>query len=56
MLFSIAQWFDTNYEKIWLIACIVAIVFVLLGTVSGSEAIYDIGDTVTDFYDEILSE
>ena len=56
MLYLLGTWFDTNYEKIWLIVCIISIIFVVLGAISGNETIFDIGDTATDFYDEILSE
>ena len=56
MLYLIAQWLDANYEKIWLIVSLICIILVIFGTVSHSEIIYDAGDTLTDFYDECLSE
>lgn len=56
MLVLAAAWFEANYEKIWLIVSIICIVLVLLGTLSNNEVVYDVGDTLTDFYDEILSE
>ena len=56
MLVLAGQWFDTNYEKIWLIVCVIAMTLFLLGIVSNNEFIYGIGEDVTDFYDEILSE
>ena len=56
MLNQIALWFDQNYEKIWLMVCVFAILFVVLGSLIGNDVVYDIGDTATDFYDEILSE
>ena len=56
MFYQAALWFDANYEKIWLIVSIVCIVLVLLGTLSNNEVVYDVGDTLTDFYDEILRE
>ena len=56
MLCLFAEWFEQNYDKIWLIVCIISIIFVTIGLLSGNDVIFDIGDTTTDFYDEILSE
>ena len=56
MLYQIALWLDANYEKIWLIVSLICIILVVLGTIGQNEIIYDVGDTLTDFYDECLSE
>lgn len=56
MFYQVASWLDYNYEKIWLITCIIAIIFVVFGTLINNDTVYDVGDTITDFYDEILSE
>ncbi len=52
----ISNWFDSHYEKIWLIVMGIAIVLFVVAMLSRSEVIYDISEDVTDFYDEILSE
>ena len=51
-----ALWVDANYEKIWLIVMITSLVLFVLGIVFNSEAIYDMSEDISDFYDEILSE
>lgn len=56
MFYQFGLWFDANYEKIWLIVMIVSIALVVLGTIGQNDIIYDVGDTITDFYDECLSE
>ena len=55
-LFRFAQWFDSNYEKIWVVTCIIAIVLFAIGVVFNSEVIYGVSEDVSDFYDDILSE
>ena len=56
MLLLIAEWFDLNYEKIWLFTMIAAIVLFTVAVVTRSELIYGVSEDVTDFYDEVLSE
>ena len=56
MLYQAALWFDLNYEKIWLVVCVVAMILFLLGRASNNEFLYGVSADVTDFYDEILSE
>ena len=55
-LIRFAEWFDANYEKIWVLTCAIACVLFLLGVVAQNEIIYGVSEDVTDFYDEILSE
>lgn len=56
MLLLIAEWFDTHYEKIWLMTMIAAIILFVCSIITRSEVIYGMSEDVTDFYDEILSE
>ena len=55
-LYRFAEWFDTNYEKIWLVTIIISVVLFLIGMVFNSETIYGMSEDISDFYDEILSE
>ena len=51
-----ASWFDTNYEKIWLVTIIITAILFIVGILSGNEIIYGMSEDISDFYDEILSE
>lgn len=55
-LFRFAEWFDSNYEKIWVVVMIISLVLFVVGIVFNSEVIYGMSEDVSDFYDEILSE
>ena len=55
-MLSFLNWFDTNYEKIWLIVVQIALILFVIGIISHNEVIYGMSEDLSDFYDEILSE
>ena len=56
MLYILTLWLDANYEKIWLAVMITSILLFVVGILFNNETICGLGEDMTDFYDEILSE
>lgn len=55
LLTKLGMWFDSHYDKIWVVITILVIVCFVMGFLCHNENIIGTGEDLTDFYDEVLS-
>ena len=55
-LMRLDTWFDSHFDKIWVIVSIASIILLVLGVVLNNEMICGVGEDCLDFYDEILCD